>query len=247
MKPSATQNNTRFAPSPTGLFHMGHLLLCLVNREEADLRGGKFLVRMETRWAAEAKPFGTSLGVDEMANGILKDMAWCGVEPAYVSWQEETRWVEDIVLEKYKQLAIPEEILSGFWRGPGGRNDKNLLHHTPGKVVFDRFFGCTPIIRGEDLMVEHYWYVYLCNLFGFEPPELWYMPKLQLDGEVISKTGSAHLAIQSLRRDGWETDEVIETLRNAALVNPDGPFTFSNVKRVPLLTRESMARRKTDG
>lgn len=235
------RNNTRFAPTPTGKLHVGHLFLCLLNRDVARRNGGKFLVRMETEWAAESRLYGTTVGIKDLADGILRDMEWAGVPPDYVSWQDETRWIERVVIERYDHLAIPTEITCSKWKFNGGRGDMNLLHHTPGKVVYDHVFGCDPVIRGEDLMIEHHWYLYLCGLFGFDPPEMWYVPRLKLDQQVVSKTGVVQLPVEMLRQQGWTPEGLSDLIRRACLLDPDKGFDFPNIKRQPTLTEEDLS------
>ena len=40
-------NNTRFAPSPTGHMHLGHVFSALFSYEAAKKLGGKFILRIE--------------------------------------------------------------------------------------------------------------------------------------------------------------------------------------------------------
>ena len=61
---------TRFAPSPTGLLHLGHVYAALFARQRAG--GGRFLVRMEDIDAARCRP--------AFAAAILDDLAWLGLE-----------------------------------------------------------------------------------------------------------------------------------------------------------------------
>lgn len=62
---------TRFAPSPTGLLHLGHAYAALY----AAARGARFLVRLEDIDAARCKP--------EYEAAILEDLAWLGL-----SWEK---------------------------------------------------------------------------------------------------------------------------------------------------------------
>lgn len=59
---------TRFAPSPTGLLHLGHAYAALY----AAARGSRFLVRIEDIDATRARP--------EYVSGILQDLAWLGLQ-----------------------------------------------------------------------------------------------------------------------------------------------------------------------
>ena len=63
---------TRFAPSPTGLLHLGHAHAALVAWQRARADGGLFLLRLEDIDQARCRP--------EFAAGILEDLAWLGLD-----------------------------------------------------------------------------------------------------------------------------------------------------------------------
>ncbi len=62
---------TRFAPSPTGWLHLGHVYAAVVARKRAEAAGGRFLLRLEDIDGARCRA--------EFAAGILEDMAWLGL------------------------------------------------------------------------------------------------------------------------------------------------------------------------
>ncbi len=62
---------TRFAPSPTGLLHLGHAYSALCGRRRADAAGGCFLLRIEDIDTARCRP--------EYEAAILEDLAWLGI------------------------------------------------------------------------------------------------------------------------------------------------------------------------
>lgn len=61
----------RFAPSPTGLLHIGHGLSALINKLLAEHFGGRFLLRIEDIDAGRCRP--------EFDAAILEDLAWLGL------------------------------------------------------------------------------------------------------------------------------------------------------------------------
>ncbi|RMI42128.1 glutamate--tRNA ligase [Actinomadura harenae] len=63
---------TRFAPSPTGMFHVGNARSLLYNWLAAEQAGGQMVLRIEDTDAERSKP--------EWIDGILKAMAWLGVD-----------------------------------------------------------------------------------------------------------------------------------------------------------------------
>ncbi|MBT5414679.1 MAG: hypothetical protein HOK81_08775 [Rhodospirillaceae bacterium] len=67
---------TRFAPSPTGLLHLGHAYSALFARKIAA--GGRFLLRIEDIDVGRCRP--------EFDTAIREDLAWLGLQ-----WEEPVR------------------------------------------------------------------------------------------------------------------------------------------------------------
>ena len=62
---------TRFAPSPTGLLHIGNIRTALHNWMLAQRAGGKFLLRIDDTDTARSR--------EEYVDGIRADLAWLGL------------------------------------------------------------------------------------------------------------------------------------------------------------------------
>ena len=62
---------TRFAPSPTGLLHLGHASVAFDAFRRAQVPDGRFLLRLEDIDAARCRP--------AFAAAILEDLAWLGL------------------------------------------------------------------------------------------------------------------------------------------------------------------------
>ena len=69
---------TRFAPSPTGLLHLGHALAAFTAYDAARESGGRFLLRIEDIDLARARP--------EFEQAIYEDLGWLGL-----SWEQPVR------------------------------------------------------------------------------------------------------------------------------------------------------------
>lgn len=63
---------TRFAPSPTGLLHLGHAYAALTGWRRARAVGGRFLLRIEDIDATRCRPAFTQ--------AILDDLGWLGLD-----------------------------------------------------------------------------------------------------------------------------------------------------------------------
>jgi len=69
---------TRFAPSPTGLLHLGHAYSALLAHDAARAAGGRFVLRIEDIDSGRCR--------DEFVTAIADDLAWLGLR-----WEEPVR------------------------------------------------------------------------------------------------------------------------------------------------------------
>jgi glutamyl-Q tRNA(Asp) synthetase len=70
--PDANTVITRFAPSPTGYLHLGHVRSALEGWRAAHETGGRFLLRLEDIDQTRCRP--------EFADAIVEDLAWLGLD-----------------------------------------------------------------------------------------------------------------------------------------------------------------------
>ena len=63
---------TRFAPSPTGYLHLGHVRSALEGWRAARATGGRFLLRLEDIDHTRCR--------DQYAAAIIEDLAWLGLD-----------------------------------------------------------------------------------------------------------------------------------------------------------------------
>lgn len=83
---------TRFAPSPTGLLHLGHAASAILNFDAAQRSGGRFLLRIEDIDRERCKP--------EFEQAIYDDLNWLGL-----SWEEPVRRQSDRLPRYAAKLA----------------------------------------------------------------------------------------------------------------------------------------------
>lgn len=117
----------RFAPSPTGLLHVGNARIALVNWLFARKAGGRFILRFDDTDLERSKP--------EYVEGIREDLAWLGL-----AWDAEEH--QSARLDRYAAAAerlkaagrlyacyeTPEELEF--------RRKRQLARHQP--PVYDR-------------------------------------------------------------------------------------------------------------
>ena len=88
---------TRFAPSPTGLLHLGHAYSALFSARAARTAGGRFLLRIEDIDGGRCRP--------EFEDAIRDDLAWLGLE-----WEAPVRRQSDHMADYAAALARLDEI-----------------------------------------------------------------------------------------------------------------------------------------
>jgi glutamyl-tRNA synthetase len=76
-----TRPIVRFAPSPTGLIHIGNARTALLNALFARREGGTFILRFDDTDLERSRP--------EFAHAIEEDLAWLGIAPDGVVRQSE--------------------------------------------------------------------------------------------------------------------------------------------------------------
>jgi glutamyl-Q tRNA(Asp) synthetase len=81
---------TRFAPSPTGFLHLGHVHAAWVARDAARRAGGRFLLRLEDIDAQRCRP--------AYATAALDDLTWLGLH-----WDGDVR-VQSAHLAEYRAV-----------------------------------------------------------------------------------------------------------------------------------------------
>lgn len=90
---------TRFAPSPTGLLHLGHAYSALTAWEAAEAAGGVCLLRIEDTDTARVRP--------EHETAIYEDLTWLGVDwPGPVMRQSERHQAYADALARLGALGV---------------------------------------------------------------------------------------------------------------------------------------------
>lgn len=88
----------RFAPSPTGLIHIGNARTALFNWLYATKHAGRFILRFDDTDIARSKA--------EYAGQIEKDLIWLGVRPDLIVHQSQRFAIYDAAAEKLKAQGL---------------------------------------------------------------------------------------------------------------------------------------------
>ncbi|MDE2164399.1 MAG: glutamate--tRNA ligase [Alphaproteobacteria bacterium] len=88
----------RFAPSPTGLLHVGNARTALLNFLFAKKAGGKFLLRIDDTDGERSKP--------EYEAAIIEDLDWLGIAHDLFARQSERADAHRVAAEKLKAVGL---------------------------------------------------------------------------------------------------------------------------------------------
>jgi glutamyl-tRNA synthetase len=87
----------RFAPSPTGLIHLGNARTALLNWCVAKQAGGRFILRFDDTDRERSR--------DDFARAIAEDLAWLGMEPDVTVRQADRGALYDAAAEQLKAMG----------------------------------------------------------------------------------------------------------------------------------------------
>ena len=223
--------NVRFAPSPTGLLHLGSARTALINWLFARHNNGKMLLRIEDTDRVRSE--------DRYLEEILRGLEWLGLdwdgEPIYQSKRFDVyKTAAEKLLEEGKAYKEGEAII---FRVDKGRNVEvdDIIH---GKIVFNTDeikdqvmiksdgspaynFCCviddvdqkiTHIIRGDDHISNTPKQILFYEALGFPVPEFAHMPLMMgADGSKMSKRHGA-VAVEEYKQKGFLPEALVNYL-----------------------------------
>jgi glutamyl/glutaminyl-tRNA synthetase len=249
---------TRYAPSPTGHLHLGHVANAIYVWGMARHARGRVLLRMENHDRIRCRP--------EYETSILEDLAWLGFEPdqglhplirqsdrahIYREALERLRRTHHVYVCDCSRKRMAGEQYDGFCRtrrlaehpGRGLRvemdeggdlllrdRDGNWTYHFA-VTVDDIQQEITHIIRGEDLLPSTDRQVRLRRMLGVDalPVYVHHPLILKPNGEKLSKS-AADTGVRDLRSAGLTAAEVIGRAAAAVgLVNRERPIAALGV------------------
>jgi glutamyl-tRNA synthetase/glutamyl-Q tRNA(Asp) synthetase len=249
---------TRYAPSPTGHLHLGHVVNAIYVWGLARAAGGRVLLRMEDHDRIRCRP--------EYERSILDDLAWLGFVPddglhpllrqsdrdaIYRDALERLRQTRHVYVCDCSRKRIAGEQYDGFCRarglvdGPGcglrvqmeeggdlllRDRDRNWTYHFA-VTVDDIEQRITHIIRGEDLLSSTELQLRLRRMLGVaaSPAYVHHPLILRPNGEKLSKS-ARDTGVRELRRAGVSAADVIGRAAAAAgLLDRPRPVAASDV------------------
>ncbi len=213
----------RFAPSPTGIPHIGSTRTALFNYLLAKATKGEFVLRIED--TDQKRLF---VGAQE---AILESLNWLGLkydgEITYQSKRLEIykKYVQELVSKKIAHeedgaiwVKLPEDKSYSWTDLVGNKKisfagkdvDEFVILKSDGfptyhlaNVVDDHEMGITHVLRGEEWISSTPKHLYLYEVFGWTPPNFAHLPViLGTDKTKLSKRHGAKSALD-YKEDGY--------------------------------------------
>jgi glutamyl-tRNA synthetase len=217
----------RFAPSPTGVLHIGGARTALYNWLLARGSGGQFVLRIEDTDRERSTP--------ENVEQILDALRWLELdwdEGPLSQWERRERHTEAVqqLLEAghaYEddgavRFRVPEEgeitfhdVVLGDVTNPYSAIQDFVIRRSDGSPLYnlavavdDRDMGITHVVRGQDHVSNTPRQVMLLRALGEEPPVYAHIPLLHgPDGKKLSKRHGA-ASVQEVREGGYLPEAV---------------------------------------
>ena len=245
----------RFAPSPTGLLHIGGVRTALFDWLFARREGGEFLLRIENT--------DTSREVAEATDHILESLAWLGLDwdaqPTFQldrmerAKEEASRLVaegkayED---EGAIRIRMPDEgttawddLIRGRIEFPNEKLEDLVIARSDGRPTYnfaspleDWLDEITHVIRGEDHISNTPKQIRVLEALGAEPPAYGHVPNVfGGDGRKLSKRHGS-VSVAEFREEGYVAP---------ALLNYLALLGWSFDDRTTIMSRDELVERFT--
>ena len=217
----------RFAPSPTGVLHIGGARTALYNWLLARGQGGQFVLRIEDTDRERSTP--------ENVDQILEALRWLELdwdEGPISQWERRERHTEAVERlldsghayedEGAVRFRVPEDgeisfsdVVLGEVTTPHTAIKDFVIRRSDGSPLYnlavavdDRDMGITHVVRGQDHVSNTPRQVMILRGLGEEPPVYAHIPLLHgPDGKKLSKRHGA-ASVQAVREDGYLPEAV---------------------------------------
>lgn len=221
----------RFAPSPTGLLHIGGVRTALFNWLYARHEGGAFLLRIENT--------DTSREVEESVEQIQRSLRWLGLDwdggvelqlDGLARHQEASRRLLDEGHAYEDEGAIRfrmpdegttawEDAIKGRIEYPNEKLEDLVLLRSDGRPTYnlaaavdDADSGITHVIRGEDHVPNTPKQIRILKALGRELPVYAHVPNVfGTDGKKLSKRHGA-VSVEDFRAQGYVAPALLNYL-----------------------------------
>jgi len=221
----------RFAPSPTGILHVGGIRTALFNYFFAQSTGGEFVLRNEDTDQARK--------VEGSVEATLESLEWLGVTwDGFVTQSDRLSQYQSFAHELVEKgnardeegairFTTPKEGVT-FWHDVIGDKDVSFensdiedfiilkkdgypTYHLA-NVIDDHLMEISHVIRGEDWIPSAPKHLMLYKAFGWTPPLFAHVPNvLGTDGKKLSKRRGAR-SVLDFKSEGYLSEALLNYL-----------------------------------
>lgn len=250
----ALRTKTRFAPSPTGMMHIGGVRTALYAYLVARKNNGTFSLRIED---TDRKRF-----VPDAQEDIIRNLKWLGIqfdgEPIIQSQRKEIyqKYAKELVDKglAYEQEGavwskMPKEGQIKFTDLVGHReisfnladqkdfvilkSDGFPTYHLA-HVVDDHLMETNPVIRGDEWLPSVPKHILIFQVFGWEVPSYAHLPLIVgTDRAKLSKRHGAK-AVSEFRQDGFLPEAILNYMALLGWTPPDNKEILSLEEMIKL-------------
>lgn len=243
----------RFAPSPTGLLHLGGARTALFNYLFARYYGGDLILRIEDTDRARSR--------EEFERDLLENLSWLGLSFDEIPYRQSERgehYERAAAHLSEKGLACEAADEAGrtalYFRPPDragsfrdglrgeirfGKIEDFVILKSDGTpsynfaaVVDDLEMGITHVIRGEEHLPNTARQTLLYRALGAGEPEFIHLGLiLGPDGKKLSKRHGA-ASIADYRQDGYLPEALVNYLALLGWTHPEGREEFDGLEEL---------------
>ncbi len=228
VRPSSPQVKVRFAPSPTGIPHIGNTRTALFNFLFAKKNNGKFILRIED---TDRNRF-----IKDAERAIYEILKWLGIswDEKYIQSERIYIYKEHAEILKKKKLVYEDDGALRFkmpksgetkWTDAVGQKEISFKNETQedfiilksdgfptynfANVVDDYLMNITHVIRGEEFISSTPKHVQLYKAFAWNQPVFAHLPIiLGPDKSKLSKRHGAK-SVLDYRDDGYIKEAIL--------------------------------------
>lgn len=225
---TAQKIKVRFAPSPTGIIHIGGIRTALYNFLLAKHTNGEFILRIED---TDRKRF-----VKEAEDAIFESLNWLGIKhDGEVLYQSQRLDVYKKHLEILKEknlvyekdgafyFKMPKTGETGWTESIGNKKivfknetqedfvvikSDSFPTYNFANVIDDHLMGITHVIRGMEFISSTPKHIQLYKAFGWDLPYFVHMPVLLADKGKLSKRRGAK-SIEEYKKEGYLKEAIL--------------------------------------
>jgi glutamyl-tRNA synthetase len=248
----------RFAPSPTGMLHIGGVRTAVFNWLFARAQGGEFKLRIENT--------DTSREVAQAVEQIQESLRWLGLDwdgdhTFQLDRMDDCREVAQRLVAEGKayedegavRFRMPDEgttgwddVVRGHIEFPNDQLEDLVLVRSDGRPTYnfaspmeDVWDEITHVIRGDDHVSNTPKQINLIRAVGAEPPIYAHVPSVfGTDGKKLSKRHGA-VSVEEFRETGYIAPALLNFLSLLGWA-PDGETTI--MSRDELVERFDLSR-----